>query len=192
MRRLALRLSTTNTSIVRLQGLATLSKASIDFQKCMRGVGGQGCVSLSKSSPHVAHVVVDNPKARNAFTGKMLAQLGDAVTSLANDPEIAVCTLSGRNGFFCSGADLQLVTKLLDMPGPLASDKDDEISSTDANHGGLLMCSYMQEVNCLLALCFWPTHVNTSHSREANLSIEKMPFPHSGPSNLPQPAFRVR
>ena len=127
-----------------LRFLTTLSEKSVSFQERVRKIGGAGCIKVSKSSAHVAHLTIDNPKARNALTGKMLAQLGDAVISLAKDKNLVMCTLSGNQGFFSSGADLQLVNELFELrrPFPLADE-----SVTDRNYGGLLMCSYMQEVS---------------------------------------------
>ncbi|ETM38237.1 hypothetical protein, variant 1 [Phytophthora nicotianae] len=54
---------------------------------------------------------IDNPSARNALSGNMMAQLADIVT-LLEDPKVHdklnVVVLRGTGGWFCAGADLRV------------------------------------------------------------------------------------
>lgn len=59
---------------------------------------------------------VHNPSARNALSGKMMAELADAVAQL-EDPrvhcELNTVLLAGSGGWFCAGADLRVAQKQL-------------------------------------------------------------------------------
>ncbi|GAB9466547.1 Ethylmalonyl-coa decarboxylase [Globisporangium polare] len=64
----------------------------------------------------VAVVEVHNPSARNALSGKMMAELADIVTRL-EDPLVHsglnTVILKGTGGWFCAGADLRVAQKQL-------------------------------------------------------------------------------
>lgn len=63
-----------------------------------------------------AVVEVHNPSARNALSGKMMAELADIVT-LLEDPEVHrklnAVVLRGTEGWFCAGADLRVARQEL-------------------------------------------------------------------------------
>ncbi|TYZ57751.1 hypothetical protein PybrP1_007760 [[Pythium] brassicae (nom. inval.)] len=65
---------------------------------------------------HTAVLEIHNPSARNALSGKMMAELADAVAQL-EDPgvhrELNAVLLSGSGGWFCAGADLRVAQKQL-------------------------------------------------------------------------------
>lgn len=65
---------------------------------------------------HIAVVEIHNPAARNALSGKMMAQLADIVTQL-EDPAVHsrlnAVVLTGTGGWFCAGADLQVAKQEL-------------------------------------------------------------------------------
>ena len=78
---------------------------------------GSGEVSLSHSemSSNLAEIKICNPKAKNAFSGKMMADLADVVVKLKESEEFKskiVVTLRGADGAvngFCSGAELGMM-----------------------------------------------------------------------------------
>jgi enoyl-CoA hydratase/carnithine racemase len=53
-----------------------------------------------------ASVVLNRPHRKNAITGPLMDQLGDAVTSLSADTSVAAIVIRGEGGAFCSGVDL--------------------------------------------------------------------------------------
>jgi hypothetical protein len=65
---------------------------------------------------HCGVIEIHNPAARNALSGRMMAQLADIVTQL-EDPEvhkhISVVVLRGTGGWFCAGADLRVAKEEL-------------------------------------------------------------------------------
>ncbi|KAF1326412.1 Ethylmalonyl-coa decarboxylase, partial [Globisporangium splendens] len=64
----------------------------------------------------VAVIEIHNPSARNALSGKMMAELADVVTRL-EDPQVHsklnTVILKGTGGWFCAGADLRVAQKQL-------------------------------------------------------------------------------
>jgi ethylmalonyl-CoA/methylmalonyl-CoA decarboxylase len=65
--------------------------------------------SLSKT----AVIEISNPDARNAFSGKMMAELADVVDELEKEEiqsKVTCVVLRGKSRWFCAGADL-LVAK---------------------------------------------------------------------------------
>lgn len=75
-------------------------------------IGYLGLSDLKKS----AVIEIHNPSARNALSGKMMAELADIVTRL-EDPEVYsklnTVILKGTGGWFCAGADLRVAQKQL-------------------------------------------------------------------------------
>lgn len=62
-------------------------------------------VVYSKSDG-VAHIILDRPRALNAYNMAMRNQLYQALTAVRDDPEVRVAVLKGRGRAFCAGADL--------------------------------------------------------------------------------------
>ena len=87
-----------------------LSPSSQEFYNKVIHFEGQnhGSVYLDTSHPYVARLVLDNPASRNCITGRMMRQLADAVDELLAYKGVA-CTVQGSGGYFCAGADLELV-----------------------------------------------------------------------------------
>eukprot|EP00667_Euglena_gracilis_P016574 EG_transcript_17348 len=77
------------------------------IQRDLRTLGG-GEVRLTGLDQPVALLEVDNAAARNALSGKMMAELRDAVAELERWDGAGV-VLTGCHGTFCSGADLSVV-----------------------------------------------------------------------------------
>jgi enoyl-CoA hydratase/carnithine racemase len=72
-----------------------------------------------------ASVVLNRPHRKNAITGPLMDQLGDAVTSLSADTSVAAIVIRGEGGAFCSGVDL---TELqADPPHPWAKTFSDSV-----------------------------------------------------------------
>jgi len=69
-----------------------------------------------KSLQKTAVLEIHNPSARNALSGKMMAQLADIVT-LLEEPDVHrklnVVVLKGVGGWFCAGADLRVARQEL-------------------------------------------------------------------------------
>ncbi|GMF59502.1 unnamed protein product [Phytophthora fragariaefolia] len=66
-----------------------------------------------------AVVEIHSPKARNALSGKMMAELADVV-ALLEDPQVHdklnAVILRGTGGWFCAGADLRVAQQELTSP----------------------------------------------------------------------------
>ncbi|HJN73269.1 MAG TPA: enoyl-CoA hydratase/isomerase family protein [Myxococcota bacterium] len=74
----------------------------------LRQLGGGGKVRLDWTGP-IASVVLDNPKARNALTPTMFAELGDAVDELEDSEGVGLVLRGAGDLAFCAGADLAFV-----------------------------------------------------------------------------------
>jgi enoyl-CoA hydratase/carnithine racemase len=77
----------------------------------------QAEVTVRRSGP-AATVELSNPGRRNALTASMLDDLYRLLTELDDDPQVRVVVVAGRDGDFCSGADLSAVS---DERHPLGS-----------------------------------------------------------------------
>jgi methylglutaconyl-CoA hydratase len=55
----------------------------------------------------VALLVLNRPDRRNALSRALVAELGDALTSLASDPSVRSVVLTGADPTFCAGMDLK-------------------------------------------------------------------------------------
>lgn len=64
-------------------------------------------VLVERSADRVAHVVLNRPERRNALTGPLADQLGDALEALNKDDEVTVIVIRGAGNAFCSGLDLK-------------------------------------------------------------------------------------
>ncbi|PIQ38014.1 MAG: enoyl-CoA hydratase, partial [Lysobacterales bacterium CG17_big_fil_post_rev_8_21_14_2_50_64_11] len=54
----------------------------------------------------VRWITLDRPQVHNAFDGKLIAELTQALQRAEADPEVRAVVLSGRGGTFSAGADL--------------------------------------------------------------------------------------
>lgn len=52
-------------------------------------------------------LAIDNPKARNALSPELYAELGKALEEAAADDSIGAIVLTGEGGHFCAGGDLR-------------------------------------------------------------------------------------
>lgn len=55
----------------------------------------------------VALLVLNRPERRNALSRALVAQLGDALSSLANERDVRAVVVTGAGAAFCSGMDLK-------------------------------------------------------------------------------------
>jgi methylglutaconyl-CoA hydratase len=58
-------------------------------------------------SDHVARVTLDRPERRNAYDGRLIAELHESFETMAQDNSMRVVVLSGTGAAFCAGADLR-------------------------------------------------------------------------------------
>ncbi len=63
-------------------------------------------VEIQRPSPAVAWLWLNRPEMRNAFNGAVIAELGAAFASFADDPALRCVVIAGRGKAFCAGADL--------------------------------------------------------------------------------------
>ncbi len=71
-------------------------------------------LDLRRPSPHVAEVWLNRPDLRNAFNDGVIAELTQAFTALAADPDVRVVVLGGHGKAFCAGADLNWMRAMAD------------------------------------------------------------------------------
>ena len=64
-------------------------------------------ILVERPSKRVAHIVLNRPERRNALTGPLADQFGDALEQLHQDDDITVIVLRGAGDAFCSGLDLK-------------------------------------------------------------------------------------
>ncbi|GLE04505.1 hypothetical protein PINS_up013460 [Pythium insidiosum] len=78
--------------------------------------GGAAAHPLMASLSQTAVIEIHNPSARNALSGRMMAQLADIVATL-EDPAVhsnlTALVLGGSGGWFCAGADLRVAKQEL-------------------------------------------------------------------------------
>jgi enoyl-CoA hydratase len=69
---------------------------------------------LVERDGHVVTVTMNRPEARNALNPEMICRMADAWDMIDADEGVRVAILTGSNGHFCAGADLdKLVTRSL-------------------------------------------------------------------------------
>jgi enoyl-CoA hydratase len=67
---------------------------------------------LVERDGHVVTLIMNRPEVKNALNPEMLCRMADAWDLIDGDPDIRVAILTGADGAFCAGADLdQLVSR---------------------------------------------------------------------------------
>jgi enoyl-CoA hydratase len=84
-------------------------------------------VHVEKKSP-VTTIIIDRPEARNAVDRETAEALAAAVRAFEADDQSRVAVLWGRNGTFCSGADLKKIA--LGQPNRLEPSGDAPMGPT--------------------------------------------------------------
>ena len=64
-------------------------------------------VLIDRPAERVARVLLNRPDRRNALTGPLAVELGDALEHLGADDSVSVVMIGGAGGAFCSGLDLK-------------------------------------------------------------------------------------
>lgn len=72
----------------------------------------------------LARVVLDNPRARNALTAAMYAQLRDICTDLAADPSVRLVVITGAGGAFAAGTDIADLVAVRDGADGVAYERE--------------------------------------------------------------------
>ncbi|OQR96310.1 hypothetical protein ACHHYP_16095 [Achlya hypogyna] len=73
--------------------------------------------SWASALPHTAVIEIRNAPARNALSGKMMAELADVVTTLeSHGNALSAVVLRGADGHFCAGADIRVAKAHLSSP----------------------------------------------------------------------------
>lgn len=100
----------------------------------LQTMAGPGSVNLHKDEQTgMATITINNPSKRNAFNGKMMVDLNNCVEELEGWSIGKGVILTGAGRTFCSGGDLETVSKII---------TDDTL--------GHYMCTYMQAVTMRL------------------------------------------
>jgi enoyl-CoA hydratase/carnithine racemase len=73
---------------------------------------------ILEKSEKIGFIILNRPKAMNTMTPHLITEFGDAIETVANDPEIRVVVLKATGKAFSAGGDFELL-KLLDT-GPKA------------------------------------------------------------------------
>jgi 2-(1,2-epoxy-1,2-dihydrophenyl)acetyl-CoA isomerase len=71
---------------------------------------------LIQKKEMVCRLILNRPKAKNAFSMNTLLELQKALCDIASDKEIRVVILEGAGGNFCAGADLVSGSKMQGSP----------------------------------------------------------------------------
>ena len=66
---------------------------------------------LTERDGHVLIVTMNRPERRNALSPSMMQGLSDAWDEVNSNPDIRVAILTGSNGCFCAGMDLDAMTQ---------------------------------------------------------------------------------
>src|SRR5256714_2022174 len=64
----------------------------------------------------VRHIVLARPEKRNALSGKLGAELGEAIRTAADDEAVRVVVVRGEGAMFSSGMDLADLNRLAEEP----------------------------------------------------------------------------
>ncbi|MER1940779.1 enoyl-CoA hydratase [Castellaniella sp. FW104-16D08] len=66
---------------------------------------------MSRREGGVQVLMNHNPQARNALSAEFYAALREALAAAAADPEVGAVVLTGAEGYFCAGGDLNQLSK---------------------------------------------------------------------------------
>ncbi|TFG18174.1 MAG: crotonase/enoyl-CoA hydratase family protein [Promethearchaeota archaeon] len=65
--------------------------------------------SISIDRGKIYTIIIDNPESRNAVDGKTALELANTFKIFEEDPSALIAVLWGKNGTFCSGANLKAI-----------------------------------------------------------------------------------
>src|SRR5687768_14108894 len=69
----------------------------------------------------IATILLNRPRAKNAFTLEMIREWADALRSARTDPSVRVVVLTGAGDAFCAGIDLSVLEAVGEQPLALKS-----------------------------------------------------------------------
>ena len=72
------------------------------------------CIEVRHPCPERTEVWLNRPEVRKAFNDAMIAELTQAFTDIARDPQVRVVLLTGHGKAFCAGADLNWMRAMAD------------------------------------------------------------------------------
>lgn len=78
---------------------------------------------------HVVTVTLNRPAKRNAFNAEMLCRLADAWDMIDGDPEVRVAILTGADGTFSAGADLDRLVGAMLSGKPTENEFEERIKA---------------------------------------------------------------
>jgi enoyl-CoA hydratase/carnithine racemase len=86
-----------------------------------------GSIELHIRGP-IAHMVLSNPKRRNALHWDLWTQLAARANTIAANSQIRVVIVSGAEGHFCAGMDLSMDNPALQRLAPALMAKDQDVA----------------------------------------------------------------
>lgn len=123
----------------------TLSRRHAPFLQMVRNQGpNSGVIELDRIDNNVIRLRISNAAKKGAMSGRMMNDLASAIDEIigmeTDKPSCVV--ISGSNSMFCSGADFELATSVL-----------------NSKEGGIAMCNFMTDAltalrnSDMLSLC---------------------------------------
>ncbi|GAA4477073.1 enoyl-CoA hydratase-related protein [Enteractinococcus fodinae] len=106
-----------------------MPKQQFDHQSTQQEVS-TGTI-LVEIEDHIGHVIINNPKRKNAFNLQMCRQMVQAMYTLDNDPAVKVISIRGAEGNFSAGANLKDLDSVLFSGATAHDDGVDELSLAD-------------------------------------------------------------
>ena len=82
---------------------------------------------LTERDGHVLTITLNRPDKRNAFNAEVLCRLCDAWDLLDGDPELRVAIMTGADGNFSAGADLDRLVGALTSGKPAENEFEERI-----------------------------------------------------------------
>lgn len=85
----------------------------------------------------IGHVIINNPRRRNAFNQQMCREMVNAMHQLDADPKVQVISVRGAEGNFSAGANLKDLDSVLFADSTEHDDGVDELSLADQAISGV-------------------------------------------------------
>ncbi|MGQ0831419.1 MAG: enoyl-CoA hydratase-related protein, partial [Microthrixaceae bacterium] len=82
---------------------------------------------LVERDAHVLTITLNRPEKRNAFNAEVLCLLCDAWDLLDSDPDLRVAIMTGADGNFSAGADLDRLVGALTSGKPAENEHEERI-----------------------------------------------------------------
>jgi len=82
---------------------------------------------LVERDGHIVTLTMNRPEVRNALNPEMLCRMADAWDVIDGDAEIRMAILTGANGAFCAGADLDKLVGRMTRGLPAEDEWEDRV-----------------------------------------------------------------